>query len=180
MLAVYLSMIERDDNKQLFETFYFRYEKKLYAVALNILKRPALAEEAVSETFLRVARHFEKFLEIYHRDRREIAPWAVTIVKNISLDILEKEDRTELLPEYWDAPGREDAESLDGYGRLVELIRFMPEGYRRVLERKFVLEWTNREIARQLGLTEAAVEKRVERGRALLIEKLKEEGYSFE
>lgn len=180
MLAICLPIIDGDGNKQLFEAFYFRYEKKLYAVALSILKRPALAEDAVSETFLRVARHFETFLEIYRRDRREIAPWAVVIVRNVALDMLEKENRSVSLAEDWDAPGQEDAETAEGYGRLVELIRAMPEGYRRALELKFVLEQTTREIARELGISASAAEKRVERGRALLIQKLKEEGYSYE
>ena len=57
------------------------------------------------------------------------------------------------------------------------LIRAMPEQYRRILELKFVEEQTSREIARRLGLSVAAVEKRVSRGREMLIEKLKEEGY---
>lgn len=180
MLAVWLSLVEGERDKELFLEFHRRYEKKLYAVALNILKNPALAEETVNETFLRVATHFEKFVEIYDRDRREIGPWAVTIVKNISLDILEKENRTVALSEDWDAPASEDTESRDGYKRLVELIRSMPQGYRRALELKFVLEYSGREVAKALGISEEAAQKRIERGRALLIEKLKEEGYTYE
>lgn len=177
MLEICLLLIDGENEKALFREFYGRYEKKLYAVALNILHSPSLAEEAESEAFLRVARHFETFLKIYRKNRQEIEPWAVTIVKNISLDLLEKEKRYEALPEDWDKPGAEKVEQQSEYLRLVELIRAMPEQYRRILELKFVEEQTGREIARRLGLSVAAVEKRVSRGRELLMEKLKEEGY---
>lgn len=177
MLEVCLLLIDGEEEKELFREFYWRYEKKLYAVALNILHSPALAEEAESEAFLRVAQHFEKFLNIYRKSRQEIEPWAVIIVRNISLDMLEKEKRYGALPEGWDGPGQEKVEQQSGYLELVALIRAMPEQYRRILELKFVEEQTSREIARRLGLSVAAVEKRVSRGRGLLMEKLKEEGY---
>ena len=180
MLAIYLSLIDGGDNKALFTEFHRRYEKKLYAVALHILHSPALAEEAVSEAFLRVANHFEKFLEIFQKSREEIGPWAVTIVKNISLDILKKENRSGALPEEWDAPTPEDLEDQAGYRALVALIRALPEEYREILELKFVGEWTDADIAKKTGLSEGAVAMRVSRGRAVLIEKLREAGYDNE
>ena len=91
MLMFYLSLLEGDDNKALFTAFYTRYRARLYAVALNILKDPALAEDAVHEAFLRVIGHFETFLKIFEKERNKIGPWAVTIVKNISLDPAQEE-----------------------------------------------------------------------------------------
>lgn len=177
MLSMCLAVIEGEEKRALFIEFYHRYELRLYSVAKNILKNNALAEEATQEAFMRIAKHFEKFLEIFQKDCREIGPWAVTIVKNISLDMLRKERRSEGLPENWDAPAPEDTEKADGYRRLVELIRSMPESYRRALELRFVCEYSTKEVARELGLSPEAAQKRIDRGRALLIEKLKEEGY---
>ena len=71
-------------------------------------------------------------------------------------------------------------EGEDAYRRLVGLIRSMPQRYRRVLELKFVCEWSTKEIAHHLGLKEDAVKQRVSRGRELLMEKLREEGYERE
>ena len=53
----------------------------------------------------------------------------------------------------------------------------MPEEYRRVLELRFVAEWSLADIAAELGLTEGAVKTRIFRGRKLLIRTLKREGY---
>ena len=60
---------------------------------------------------------------------------------------------------------------------FMKLIRRMPEDYRRVLELRFVAEWSISDIARELGLTESAVRTRTFRGRKLLIDTLKKEGY---
>ena len=59
----------------------------------------------------------------------------------------------------------------------MSIIRAMPETYRAALEMRFVLEMTHKEISKALGISETAAANRVSRGRKLLIEKLKEEGY---
>lgn len=177
MLMLYLSLVEGDDRRALFTEFYHAYKGRLYAVALSILKDPALAEEAVQETFLRIVKHFEVFFEIYQNRRDEIRPWAVRIVKNLSLDILKKENRGAPLPEYWDEATPEDVESQSGYRALVASVAALPDSYREALELKLLYEWSDLSIARKLGLSEGAVKMRISRGRELLVERLKEEGY---
>ena len=179
MLAICLSMLDEQSDKELFTTFFTKYETRLYHVALHILRDPALAEDAAQEAFLRVAKHFAAFKKIFEKDRQEIGPWAVTIAKNISIDILRKRGRETLFPEDWDAPAPGGVEAETAYGRLVALIRSMPESYRAVLEMKFVLEMKDKEIGAALGLSADAVSQRVSRGRKLLIEKLREEGYDY-
>ena len=67
-----------------------------------------------------------------------------------------------------------------GFRALVEVIRRMPETYRRVMELRFLTEWSHAEIARELHITEGAVKTRVSRGRQLLIEAMRKEGYACE
>lgn len=179
MLALCLSMLEGEADKELFLRFHARYEKRLYAVAMTLLGSPEQSEDAVQETMVRIASHFEDFKKIYQRDRREVGPWCVTIVKHISLDILRKEGRTEPLDETWDVPTPDSTQAENAYQRLVELIRSMPETYREALELRFVLEYSNKEVARALGLTENTAAARISRGRRLLIQRLREEGYEL-
>lgn len=73
--------------------------------------------------------------------------------------------------------------SVDGdseYNRLVAVIRSMPENYRTVFELKYVLEYSNIEIAKVLGITEDAVAARIYRGRKKLIKLLEKEGFVYE
>lgn len=78
-----------------------------------------------------------------------------------------------------DAPAP-SAPEMDETGRIVELIRSMPERYREALELRFAWEYSNQEIAKALKLNTSTVATLVVRGRKLLIEKLQTEGYCYE
>ncbi|NCE66338.1 sigma-70 family RNA polymerase sigma factor [Pseudoflavonifractor sp. 524-17] len=179
MLTILLALLP-EEHKRLFLEFHRRYESRLYVVALNILKNPTQAEDALSEAMLKIIGHFEDFLKIYENSCEKIGPWAVTIVKNTALDLHKKERRNEALDTDWDNPAREDTESQAAYRYLVAAIRTMPETYRRVLELKLVAEWSAKEIAQATGLSETAVNNRISRGRTLLQQKLYAEGYEYE
>ena len=172
MISMLLAMLETEEDRERFLKLHGAYEKKLYAVALRVLGNPTAAEDAVQQTWLRLIRRW---------DRVSALPWSetegyvATAAKNTALDMLRKDRWEEALPEDFDPPAPESGES--GYRYLVELIRALPEGYRRVLELKCVEEENNREIARRLGLKESTVSTRVLRGRAMLAEMLEKEGY---
>ena len=65
----------------------------------------------------------------------------------------------------------------DNTRSIIDTIRAMPDIYRTVLEMRFVEERSTKEIAKALSLKETTVDVRIHRGRALLIRKLREEGY---
>ena len=88
--------------------------------------------------------------------------------------ILRKQKRVVLL-EDWDAFSDRAADVSD-YAALVELFVDLPDTYRRVLEMKHLLGYTDKEIATHLGITETAVSTRASRGRQLLREILEKEG----
>ena len=105
----------------------------------------------------------------------EMGSYIVTIVENRCIEILRKEKRRLDWDEDWDIPAPSGAEDEAGYRRLVALVGSMP-----VLTLRFVLEWSSKEIARTLGLSVGAVNTRISRGRAMLIQRLKEEGYDYD
>jgi len=169
---MYLMMLGTDGDRERFLRLHGAYEKKLYAVALRLLGDASRAEDAVQQTWLRVIEHWERVSAL---PWEETEGYVVTIAKNAALDLVRARRRTAALPEDWDMPAPEPGETE--YRRLVALVRTMPEGYRRVLELKFVEERTNREIARMLGMNESTVSTRVKRGRAMLVEAMEREGY---
>ena len=59
MLAIYLTLIDNEDDKKSFEDLYNQNRSKAYAIAFNILKNKTLAEEACSETFFSLAKSFQ-------------------------------------------------------------------------------------------------------------------------
>ena len=174
MLTMYLAMLGSEEDRERFTLLYEAHEKRLYAVALKVLRDPTRAEDAAQQTWLQVLRNWERINAL---DWDSAAKYLVVAARNAALDMLKKERWNTSMPEDWDPPAPEDGQGE--YQRLVELIRSLPEAYRRVLELKFVEEETNQEIARRLGLKESTVSTKVQRGRRLLRDAMEQEGYSY-
>ena len=58
MLAIYLSMLETNEEKNQFEQLYIKYKQDMYAVAYGILKNKEDAEDAEHKSFLKIADNF--------------------------------------------------------------------------------------------------------------------------
>lgn len=173
-MLCYLMLLETDADREQFSKLYTKYQKKLFLVANHILGSQSLAEEALQQTWINIIEHFEKISQI---SWDEIEPYIVTIVKHASLDVLRRETKTVSLGDAFDEPLVSDVSGETEFLRLVQLIRSMPEQYRSVLELKFVLEYSNKEIGKLLRLNESTVSTRISRGRSMLIQTLKKEGF---
>ena len=88
MLAIYLTLIDNEDDKKSFEDLYNQNRSKAYAIAFNILKNKTLAEEACSETFFSLAKSFQK---IKNLESHKLDYYIVITVRNVSLNLLKKE-----------------------------------------------------------------------------------------
>ena len=99
--------------------------------------------------------------------------WMVVLVKNVCLDIRRRENKYQPLDPDWDMEAPPQGEPTG----ILDTLRAMPDQYRTILELKFVLEWKDKEIARHLGLPLTTVTARIHRGRKLLQDALRKEGY---
>ena len=174
MLTLYLAILGSEADRERFALLYEAHERRVYAVALKILGNPSQAEDAAQQTWLQVLRNWDRVNAL---EWEAAAKYLAVAAKNTALDLLKKERWTDSMPEGWDAPAPE--EDQGEYHRLVELIHSMPEGYRRILELKFVEEETNQAIARRLGIKESTVSTKVQRGRKLLLDAMEREGYCY-
>lgn len=172
MLAFFLAVLESEADREKFTELYEQYHGLIEKTAMRILKNQQDAEDAVQNTFVQIIRHFEKVYEI---DCKNLPFWIISIVKNESLMILRKKKRVIQL-EDWDSITVK-AESVAEYSELVHLFSKLPETYRAALEMRFLLEYSGKEIARRLGISESAVNTRISRGRALLREIIEREGF---
>lgn len=171
MLAFFLAALESEDEKRKFVAVYEQYHKKMEMIALRILGSQHDAEDAVQNAFLQIIRHFEKIYEI---PCEELPFWIISIVRNEALMILRKRSKTVPLEE-WNGVEK-SADHTTGYNELVKLFGNLPEKYRTVLEMKILIGYTDKEIAKQLGISETAVSSRASRGRELLRNLVEKEG----
>lgn len=172
MISGYLSMLEADPDREWFARVYRANCQRLSRLAVQILGTGPRAEDAVHDTFVKLIQHSA---DLRNRPEAQLSGWLAVVVKNTALDMLRKEQReTGLEGALWEPAVPADEGEFHA---LVALIRGLPQDYRRVLELRFVAEWSLAEIAQAMDLTENTVKTRIFRGRKLLMEQLRKEGY---
>ena len=78
VLPIYLAELDTQEDKDKFAELYEKYSRKMYHIALSILKNPADAEDAVDIVFSRLA---NKFTEISQKSNK-LSP---SFIKNASV-----------------------------------------------------------------------------------------------
>lgn len=178
MLLVFLFADAAELEK--FEALYTRYKGLLLYKARGILG-DALAEDAVSEAFVRVYRNLHKIGEV---GSPQTASFLVTIVRNAALTILahEKKGAGEVMDDA--IPDRFDLES-SVVSALTERDMFravdrLAEDLRAVFVLRYAHGLSGREIARTLDISESNVNVRLHRAKRKLSEFLVREGYAHD
>lgn len=166
MLLFYLSLIETDEGKSKFEKLYYKYRWLMFSVAKEILKNKQLAEDATQEAFIKIARAMDKIEDV---DSHKTKNFVVIITRNACLDMLDKEKRHMGMAHIDDMEVSETTEYFDletlALQSVVEAIKELSPEYRDVIQLKYYYNFKEKEIADALGITYAAVRKRLERAR---------------
>ncbi len=171
-MICYMTLLETDPDRERFVKVYRANFLRMSKLASQILGPGPKAEDAVHDAFLKLIQHFD---ELRDRPEDRVAAWLAVVVKNTALDMLRKaRHETALEDVSWEAAVPADQGEFHA---LVAMIRGMPEDYRRVLELRFVAEWSVAEIAQAMGLGENTVKTRIFRGRKMLMDRLRKEGY---
>ena len=184
MLLTYLAMIDTDEDQSLFEEIYFAYRKQMIYIANEVLHDYALAEDAVQDALLGIAKRIEKLRDLTE-DRRKA--YVLTAAKNAAINIYTKEQsvsKRQIEYAYAESVAVDDAFlrlDQDGVVRtLMKIIAAMPTASRDVLLYRYVEEMSCAEISAVLGKTTRTVSKQLTRARRSLREGCKREGLSFE
>ena len=106
----------------------------------------------------------------------------MVVAKNASLNALKRENRLSSLDDVvLPSPSAESkAVEESAADSIIAVIKALPEIYRDALYFSIVLELSVKEIASSLGITRESAKKRIQRGRAMLIENLEKEGFRYE
>jgi len=160
---------ESDRNK--FECIYEKYKRLMWTKAFDILKDHALAEDAVSEAFIRAYKNLHKIGE---PDSPQTASFLVTIVKNVAINIYNREKRVTSIDiaehdEADDFNLEEQVASKDEAGLAIKLIDQLREELKAVFLLKYAHDLPHKEIARVLGITENNVTVRLHRAKTKLL-----------
>lgn len=170
----------RAGETALYEILIDRYHRRLYCIALRILRNDAEAEDAVQDAHLLALKRLNQFA-----GRSSFFTWMARITMNEAFMRIRGRTRLERLEAAASVPGvfgfmappprTPEQQALDGeIDRVLEVsVRGLPEAYRMVFRLREMDEHTTAEAALALGITEECVKTRLHRARELLRKRLR-------
>lgn len=149
------------------ELLFDLYEQEMYRVCFAILGDPYTAEDAVSESFLKLLKNRDRIVDPRADSCRR---YAVRTAKNTAIDMYRKRTRErELLGEL---PENEVSDvtlpDVSSGFDTEEILERLSKKYRDVIECMCINGLTAHETSAVLKISEACVRKRLERARRQL------------
>ena len=180
MLAFYLSLIDNDNNRKLFERIYYAHRKQMLTLAFAILENEDDAEDLVHDVFCNIAEKYMQSLQNI-KNEQDMKNYLLKAIKNSALN--KKRDTKPHISlhesEYMlNKDDINDNEFLDmicnniSYQEVLSAIRSLDKKYEDVLYLHFVIGMTVPEVAEHLNRNKQTVKKQLLRGKILLLEKL--------
>ena len=163
-----------------------RYSSRLHRYLTRLVGEPALAEDLLQDTWLRVMDRLDRY-----DPARPFAVWLFRVAHNCAIDVLRKQSRQgvfgkdEARDPFEQIPdsGPSALELLAGeelQAKVEAVFADLPQHYREVLTLRFHEELRLEEIAQVLGAPLSTVKTRVQRGLELLRHRVEALGLSHE
>jgi RNA polymerase sigma-70 factor (ECF subfamily) len=167
-----------------FESLVRKYERRIYRLAMRIVRQRQDAEEVVQQTFLSVLEHLDGF-----RQQSGFATWLMRIATNQALALLrrrashptvslsEASESEEGLPRprfvaQWRDPPEQIVADRETRQRLTEILDELDLKYSLVFVLRDLEGFSTHEVAETLGISESNVKVRLSRARLMLRERL--------
>lgn len=171
MIALYLSLIDEEDEKNRFEILYYRYRNLMYYIAYQVLHDERDSEDAVQEAFFRVAKNMDKVKDIAANETKN---FVAIITKREAMKIYnKKKNRDEDFSMDLTAVKKENSDRL--INEVMYAIEQLPYKFSSLLTLKYVLGYSGKEIAEITGLSETNVRQQLLNGRKMLSKIIEEE-----
>ena len=180
-MIAFSMMLDTPEAAESFEEIYNANKDIMYAHAYSILKDVPSAEDAVSDSFISLARNFSRTREM---DSTHLRSYLVIIARNAAYKIYNKRKRevsTEDVFNDDNAPADKDftlnTEKKELHKKLFDMIKTLEPKYGDIIMLKYYYGMKDKEIAASLDISLENVKVRSYRARLLLKKMLKEGGY---
>jgi RNA polymerase sigma factor (sigma-70 family) len=156
-----------------FNAIYKLLSPKLYYVCLRYLKNDADAQDVLQETFVTAYRKIDSFNGL-----GSFEGWIRRIAVNHCLSKL-RIDKKQLESEtcdshYQSIPEDDSLQKEETEARLLQALKALPDGYRTILNLAVLEDYSHREIAELLNITESTSRSQLMRAKAALKLKLEQ------
>lgn len=179
MISASLAILETDEQRNKLAEFYRKYKNRLYAIAYSKLNNKQDAEDAVMETFSRIADKPQKFFRLRNDEQKIMAD---VIVRNVSVDMYKHANKIETVElsdniVYDDSENPTEEQLLFKFDKtvLMEFIAQLPPMQRDIMYLRAVHKMEIKEIAKELSVSENVVRQRLYHARQAIQKRLEKE-----
>ena len=172
---MYMALIDDENDKKAFEKLYYDNRILVYSIAMIILGNNALAEEAVSDAFLSIAKNFQTINKLNDHKKRK---YIIITIRNASNMILRKEKNSlDDLPLDETIVSDEDIANVD-FQILKKCMHDLNQTDKEIIYLRYTIGMDHKQISDTLCISQAASRKRLQKAKQTLKRLLEEEGYS--
>lgn len=185
MFPIMTCAIDSPEDQDIITEYYLKHKMLLYTEAWKYLSTREDVEDIVYESLVRIMDHMDKFRGLLPHERIQ---YGKAIVRNLSYTYLKRCSRftTEPFEDVDMYLAVEESQLPDNVVfRQMQLEKIrkiwaeMPVEDRLLLEQKYVLDWSDKELASKLGIQPQSVRMRLTRAKRKVIQLMKEQGFQI-
>ena len=170
--------LEDEESQLKIERLYYRYRDIMYKTAYGILKDESLAEDAISESFIRIIRNLHKINE---SDESSTKNFLIIVCRNVAINMHHSKTYLNDCDNFADhiSDGITPEKiilSKESVSEIADIIYGLDTIYRDVILLRYEDSLTSAEIADLLGISQETAKKRLQRAKAKILNQLKKEG----
>jgi RNA polymerase sigma-70 factor (ECF subfamily) len=173
MIALITSTLSAPDDRDYLLWLYNEFYRLMFAEARKYFDRQEDREDVVQEGLLRLCKNVSA---IRGKERRILAAYIVSVIRNTSITLLKKRKRMEQREVSLDSgqvdavatedpPLHEIMERFDDYAQLHLIWAKLTEDEQFLLEGKYILQLNDGELAESLGCQPASIRMKLSRAR---------------
>ena len=161
-----VSLYITSQKNEYFEEIYERYANKVYRKCYSFVYNQEKAEDLTHDIFLKLIVKIGTY-----KETSKFSTWLYSITYNYCMDqIRSRKKKTEVpLPDQIDISDEDDADFLDFQSaELEKSLKQMPSEERAILQMKYQEDFSIKEIAETMKISESAVKMRLLRSKEKL------------
>ena len=157
-------------HNEAFALLVRRYERSVRAAALNIVKKPHLADDITQEAFVRTWQQLPAL-----RNPKVFGPWLMKITRRCAIDSLKKQQSLKYSDSLDSLAVHEKNGQLDEKNQhLLETIGKLPKAEQQVVMLRYFGPYNVRDLATAVGRSVGTVTKQLSRAHKRLKKRLQE------
>ncbi|MFV0328575.1 MAG: RNA polymerase sigma factor [Dysgonomonas sp.] len=163
---------KREAQKVLYET----YARKMYSICLRYSSDSDTAQDLLQDGFIKVFANISSYQE-----KGSFEGWLKRVFINLALEnlrkkksIFESSEDIQNLPDLVDESTEDDQMYRISEAELLKMVQGLPKGYSTVFNLYAIEDYSHKEIADMLGISEGTSRSQYVRARQILQEKVRQ------